>query len=43
MMGHRGVRLAVSYPEIAVMQTTAIISAALRAQKDTGKKILLKL
>lgn len=33
MMGHRGVRLAVSYPEIAVMQTTAIISAALRAQK----------
>lgn len=39
MMGHRGVRLAVSYPEIAVMQTTAIISAALRAQKDTGAAI----
>lgn len=39
MMGHRGVRLDVSYPEIAVMQTTAIINAALRAQKDTGKVI----
>ncbi len=39
MMGHRGVRLDVSYPEIAVMQTTAIINAALRAQKDTGKEI----
>lgn len=39
MMGHRGVRLDVSYPEIAVMQTTAIIKAALRAQKDTGKDI----
>lgn len=39
MMGHRGVRLDVSYPEIAVMQTTAIINAALRAQKDTGKPI----
>lgn len=39
MMGHRGVRLAVSYPEIAAMQTTAIINAALRAQKDTGKVI----
>ena len=25
MMGHRGVRLAVSYPEIAVMQTTALL------------------
>lgn len=36
MMGHRGVRLAVSYPEISIMQTTAIISAALRAQKDLG-------
>ena len=29
MMGHRGCRLAVSYPEIAQMQTTAIIKAAL--------------
>ncbi len=29
MMGHRGCRLAVSYPEIAEMQTTAVIQAAL--------------
>ena len=29
MMGHRGCRLAVSYPEIAEMQTTAVINAAL--------------
>ncbi|HKM33057.1 MAG TPA: pyruvate, phosphate dikinase, partial [Oscillospiraceae bacterium] len=33
MMGHRGCRLAVSYPEIAEMQTTAIIEAALNVQK----------
>ena len=39
MMGHRGCRLAVSYPEISRMQAKAIISAALRAQKDLGKKI----
>jgi pyruvate,orthophosphate dikinase len=40
MMGHRGCRLDVSYPEIAVMQATAIIKAALRAQKDLGKEIV---
>ena len=28
MMGHRGCRLAVTYPEIAVMQTRAVIKAA---------------
>ena len=33
MMGHRGCRLAVSYPEIAAMQTTAVINAALNVQK----------
>ena len=33
MMGHRGCRLAVSYPEIAEMQTTAVISAAINVQK----------
>ena len=33
MMGHRGCRLAVSYPEIARMQTTAVINAALNVQK----------
>ncbi len=34
MLGHRGCRLAVSYPEIAEMQTEAIIGAALEAQKE---------
>ena len=29
MMGHRGCRLAVTYPEIATMQTKAVIRAAL--------------
>uniref|UniRef100_I5AS89 Pyruvate, phosphate dikinase n=1 Tax=Eubacterium cellulosolvens (strain ATCC 43171 / JCM 9499 / 6) TaxID=633697 RepID=I5AS89_EUBC6 len=32
MMGHRGCRLAVTYPEIAVMQTKAVIGAALEVQ-----------
>ena len=32
MMGHRGCRLAVTYPEIAEMQTTAVIEAALNVQ-----------
>lgn len=34
MLGHRGCRLAVSYPEIAEMQTEAIIGAALEAQAE---------
>ncbi|MGI6728025.1 MAG: pyruvate, phosphate dikinase [Anaerovoracaceae bacterium] len=33
MMGHRGCRLTVSYPEIAEMQTTAVIQAAINVQK----------
>ena len=33
MMGHRGCRLTVTYPEIAVMQTRAIIKAAINVQK----------
>ncbi len=33
MMGHRGCRLAVSYPEIAEMQTTAVIKAAINVSK----------
>ncbi|MBR2919351.1 MAG: pyruvate, phosphate dikinase [Clostridia bacterium] len=33
MMGHRGCRLAVTYPEIAVMQTKAVIGAAINVQK----------
>ena len=36
MLGHRGCRLAVTYPEIAEMQTTAIINAALDVKKETG-------
>ena len=39
MMGHRGCRLAVSYPEICEMQTSAIIKAAIAVQKRTGTKI----
>lgn len=34
MMGHRGCRLAVTYPEIAKMQTTAIIEAAIELTKE---------
>ena len=33
MMGHRGCRLPITYPEIAVMQTKAVIRAALNVQK----------
>ena len=39
MMGHRGCRLCVSYPEIAVMQTKAVINAALNVSKRNGIKI----
>jgi pyruvate,orthophosphate dikinase len=39
MMGHRGCRLAVSYPEIAEMQTRAIIEAALEVKKSKGYDI----
>ena len=34
MMGHRGCRLAVTYPEIAEMQTTAVINAAIVVNKE---------
>ncbi len=34
MMGHRGCRLAVTYPEIAKMQTTAVINAAIVVNKE---------
>lgn len=34
MMGHRGCRLSITYPEIVVMQTKAIISAALECNKN---------
>ena len=39
MMGHRGCRLDVSYPEIGRMQARAIAEAAIKAQKDLGKKL----
>ena len=39
MMGHRGCRLAVTYPEICEMQTTAIIKAAIAVSKKTGKMV----
>ena len=39
MMGHRGCRLAVSYPEIAEMQTTAVINAAINVTKKGQYKI----
>jgi len=40
MMGHRGCRLAVSYPEIAEMQTRAIIEAAVEVKKSKGYNIV---
>ena len=40
MMGHRGCRLTVTYPEIAEMQTTAVINAALNVRKETGLNIV---
>ncbi|MDD5822942.1 MAG: pyruvate, phosphate dikinase [Firmicutes bacterium] len=40
MLGHRGCRLAVTYPEIAEMQTRAIITAALEVKKETGLDIV---
>jgi len=40
MLGHRGCRLAVTYPEIAEMQTRAVIEAAINVTKRTGLKIV---
>ncbi|HIT68519.1 MAG TPA: pyruvate, phosphate dikinase, partial [Candidatus Aphodomonas merdavium] len=40
MMGHRGCRLAVTYPEIAEMQTRAVIEAAMNVRKETGWDIV---
>ncbi|SJZ32918.1 pyruvate, phosphate dikinase [Garciella nitratireducens] len=39
MLGHRGCRLAITYPEIAVMQTRAIIEAAIEISLEKGWKI----
>lgn len=40
MMGHRGCRLAVSYPEIAEMQARAIIEAAIQVKQEKGYDIV---
>ena len=40
MMGHRGLRLAVTYPEIAEMQTQAVIEAAIAVKKEDGYDIV---
>ena len=40
MMGHRGCRLSVTYPEIAVMQARAIIDAAIKVKKEKGFDLL---
>ena len=40
MMGHRGCRLAVTYPEIARMQTRAVIQAAIKVKKEKGYDII---
>jgi len=39
MMGHRGLRLAITYPEIAKMQTEAIIKAAINVNKKLGCRV----
>ena len=40
MLGHRGCRLAVTYPEIYEMQTRAVIEAAIETRYETGIKII---
>jgi pyruvate,orthophosphate dikinase len=40
MLGHRGCRLAVSYPEIAEMQSRAIFEAAIEAGRRTGSTVV---
>jgi pyruvate,orthophosphate dikinase len=40
MLGHRGCRLAVSYPEIAEMQARAIFEAAVEAGRKTGRPVV---
>ena len=40
MLGHRGCRLAISYPEIAEMQARAIFEAAIEVKAKTGDTIV---
>ena len=42
MLGFRGCRLAIAYPEIAEMQARAIFEAAVEAEKRTGKAVGLE-
>ena len=42
MLGHRGCRLGISYPEIYEMQARAIFEAASSVKKETGKNVLLE-
>src|SRR5258708_5143252 len=42
MLGFRGCRIAIAYPEIAEMQARAIFEAAVEAQKRTGKAVGLE-
>ncbi|GDX36498.1 pyruvate, phosphate dikinase [Alphaproteobacteria bacterium] len=43
MLGHRGCRLGISYPEIYEMQARSIFEAASLVKKDTGKDVLLEI
>ena len=43
MLGHRGCRLGISYPEIYEMQARAIFEAASIVKKETGKDVLLEI
>lgn len=43
MLGHRGCRLAISYPEIAEMQSRAIFEAAAAAARETGAPVELEI
>ncbi len=42
MLGHRGCRLAITYPEIAEMQARAIFEAAIEAGRKTGQAVTLE-
>jgi pyruvate,orthophosphate dikinase len=39
MLGHRGVRLSITYPEIARMQTRAVIEAAIKVKAETNYEV----
>ncbi|MCE3254881.1 MAG: pyruvate, phosphate dikinase [Rickettsiaceae bacterium] len=43
MLGHRGCRLGISYPEIYEMQARAIFEAASKVKKESGKEVLLEI